>query len=714
MVTPLLIFAPGSVPLVYAGPGPNVLFISVDDLNDWVGCLGGHPQARTPNMDRLAASGTLFSNAYCPAASCNPSRSAILSGIPPHRSGLYINEQKMREVMPDAELMPKYFSRRGYHSAGSGKILHYFIDANSWDDYFPNKEKENPFPRTFYPEKRPVNLPYEKWMYVECDWAPLNRTLEQYGGDYLVADWIGRQLRRDHGKPFFLACGIYRPHLPWFVPQEYYDLFPLETVQLPPGIKEDDLADVPEEGRRLAADRYLPHIRKHGQWRKGVQGYLASIAFADDMVGRVLDALDNSGLDDGTIVVLWSDHGWHLGEKAHWRKFTGWRVCDRVPLIIRVPRGAPGLPAGTKPGSVCSRPVNLVDLFKTLNALCGLPSKAGIGGNSLVPLLADPEAPWPHASTTFFGHPKRHAVSTERFRYIHYINGAEELYDIAADPYEWTNLAGRAECRTELARMRSLVPCYRRPFVRGSAAPIGGGEPRKTAPPLKQAPVDFNHPPRAYAPRELRGWNVFVEKQLLDEQPELARKALERLAEKLGEAGAALPRAALPDLRKLRLFLMYGPRAKGGGRNNGLEYFRGDAPKYHDWLDPRMGSSIVVFDAANYVQISDLWAIKALVHELAHAQHLEHWPEDHPPVFDTWEQAMKAGLFKTVHPDDKNAHSPNYAAQNHLEYFAELSAMYFVGANYWPRDREGLKAYDPNGYRLVETLWGIGDTGGPQ
>lgn len=697
-----------AVPVRAAAPdSPNVLFISVDDLNDWVGCLGGHPQAKTPNLDRLAASGTLFSNAYCPAASCNPSRSAILSGVPPHRSGLYRNEQKMRKVLPDAELLPKYFSRHGYTSAGSGKILHYFIDAPSWDDYFPAKEKENPFPRTFYPKQRPVGLPYEKWMYVECDWAALDRTLDQYGGDYLVAEWIGKQLLRDRDKPFFLACGIYRPHLPWFVPKEYYDRFPLDTIQLPPGVKADDLADVPEEGRRLAADRYHPHIRKHGKWREGVQGYLASIAFADDMVGRVLDALDKSRHRDDTIVVLWSDHGWHLGEKRHWRKFTGWRVCDRVPLMIRVPKGVPGLAKGTKPGSVCSRPVNLVDLFKTLNALCGLPPKNGIGGNSLVPLLEDPQAAWVHPSVTCFGGPERYAVSTERWRYIHYINGGEEMYDIVADPYEWTNRVGDPQHQAQLAKMRSLAPPDRRPAVREPPPTQQSQAFRKTAPAIVQAPVDFNHPAREYVPRKLSGWSVLVEKQLLDESPDLAQAALDRLARKLGEAVVALPQTALSDLRKLRIFLMYGSRAKAGGRDNGLEYFRADAPKYHDWLDPRMGSSIVVFNAANYVQISEQWALKALVHELGHAQHLEHWPEDRADIFETWEHAMKAGLFQKVHPDDKKAHFPNYAAQNHLEYFAELTAMYFAGANYWPRNREGLKAYDADGYALVEKLWGI-------
>ncbi|HCN28086.1 MAG TPA: iduronate-2-sulfatase, partial [Verrucomicrobiales bacterium] len=197
---------------------PNVLFIALDDLNDWIGCLGGHPQTKTPNLDRLAASGVLFRNAYTAAASCNPSRTAIFSGRPPHRSGLYHNLQKMREVMPEAELLPRYFSKQGYWSAGSGKMLHYIIDPPSWDDYFPDKAKDNPFPHTFYPEKRPVNLLRGgDWQYVETDWAALEVTDEQFGGDWAVTKWIGEQLQRPHDKPFFLACGLYRPHEPWFV-----------------------------------------------------------------------------------------------------------------------------------------------------------------------------------------------------------------------------------------------------------------------------------------------------------------------------------------------------------------------------------------------------------------------------------------------------------------------------------------------------------------
>jgi arylsulfatase A-like enzyme len=438
---------------------PNVLFIAVDDLNDWTGCLGGHPQAKTPNIDRLADSGMLFTNAHCPAPACNPSRTAIMTGISPHISGLYENRQKMREVLPDAELMPKYFSRHGYWSAGSGKILHYFIDAASWDDYFPAKESENPFPRTLYPEQRPVNLPRGgPWQYVETDWGGLDVSDEEFGGDWLVSKWVGEQLCKKHGKPFFLACGIYRPHEPWFVPQQYFDRFPLADIQLPPGYREDDLDDLPPAGKKRGPNRYFAHIRKHGQWKKAIQGYLASIAFADTMIGRVIDALDDGPNRENTIVILWSDHGWHLGEKQHWQKFTAWRVCTRVPLIVRVPAGAPGLNAGTIAGSTCAKPVNLLSLFRTLTELTGLPPKSSNDGPSLVPLLGDPQADWPYVSLTHLSEPGSYGLSTEHWRLLHYANGDEELYDSDADRYEWTNLALQAKHEKKRNELRALAP----------------------------------------------------------------------------------------------------------------------------------------------------------------------------------------------------------------------------------------------------------------
>jgi arylsulfatase A-like enzyme len=450
----------------HAAQRPNVLFIAVDDLNDWIACLGGHPQTKTPNFDRLAKSGILFDNAHCAAPSCNPSRTAIMTGISPHVSGLYQNGQKMREVLPDAELMPKTFSRQGYWSGGSGKILHYFIDAHSWDTYFPEKSKENPFPRTLYPDVRPVNLPRGgPWQYVETDWGGLDATDEEFGGDWLVSKWIGEQVSRKHEQPFFLACGIYRPHEPWFVPQKYFDLFPLEDIQLPPGYKADDLDDVPESGKRIGPNRYFAHIRKHGKWKEAVQGYLASIAFADAMLGRVLDALERGPNASNTIVVLWSDHGWHLGEKQHWQKFTPWRAATRVPLMVRVPKGVPGLPDGTTAGGLCQRPVSLLDLFPTLLELCGLPPKADNDGRSIIPLLKNPKADWPHLAVTHINYPQTFSLSAEGWRYIHYTNGDEELYHVDNDPYEWTNLAQNPEQAPQLEKFRARAPKTFAPIV---------------------------------------------------------------------------------------------------------------------------------------------------------------------------------------------------------------------------------------------------------
>jgi arylsulfatase A-like enzyme len=469
---------------------PNILFIAMDDLNDWIGCMGGHSQTITPNLDRLAKSGLLFTNAHCPAPACNPSRTSIFTGRSPHRSGLYDNRQKMREVLPKAEIIPKTFSRQGYHSSGSGKMLHYFIDAKSWDEYFPKAKSENPFPRTLYPKKRPLTLPRGgPWQYVETDWGPLDATDEEYGGDYSVAKWISSQLMIKRKKPFFLACGLYRPHEPWFVPKKYFKPFPLESIRLPKGYKENDLADLPPQGKRRGPNRYFAHIRKHGQWKKAIQGYLASIHFADAMLGKVLDALEKSPHADNTIVVLWSDHGWHLGEKQHWQKFTAWRVCTRVPLMIRVPKGTPGLPQGTQPG-VCSKPVNLLSLFPTLLKLCGLPGESHHDGPSLLPLLQNPKADWPHVSVTHLGDPGSFGLSAERWRYIRYANGDEELYDIKTDPHEWTNLAAKAEHSLQLKSLRKLSP---KNFVEKKRVRVGS-LPKLIWKPRSKGPVPASKP----------------------------------------------------------------------------------------------------------------------------------------------------------------------------------------------------------------------------
>lgn len=457
----VLCAAVNSTPFATADDRPNVLFIAVDDLNDWIGCLGGHPQSITPNFDRLAASSVLFTNAHCAAPACNPSRTAVFTGRSPHVSGLYENGQKMREILPDAEILPATFTRHGYHSAGSGKMLHYFIDAQSWDEYFPAAKTENPFPRTLYPETRPLSLPRGgPWQYVETDWGPLDATDEEFGGDYLVTEWIANQLKVERSKddkPFFLACGLYRPHEPWFVPKKYFDPFPLDSIQLPRGYRENDLDDLPPAGQRRGPNRYFAHIQKESQWKQGIQGYLASVHFADAMLGRVLDALEDSPYADNTIVALWSDHGWHLGEKQHWQKYTGWRVCTRVPLMIRVPKDATALEQGTLPAR-CDAPVSLVSLAPTLLDLCGLPPEKMHDGPSLTPLLARPDSDWPHAAITDLAKRGSYSVSAKDWRVIHYADGDEELYSTKDDPYEWNNLARESTSMKMRDELRAFAP----------------------------------------------------------------------------------------------------------------------------------------------------------------------------------------------------------------------------------------------------------------
>jgi len=439
---------------------PNVLFISVDDLNDWIGCMGGNPQSITPNFDRLAASGMLFTNAHCIAPACNPSRTALMTGLSPHKTGVYDNRQNMRDVLPDEKIIPEYFADNGYWSAGSGKILHYFTHAQAWDEYYPEKSTENPIPETLYPEVRPLTLKRGgPWQYIETDWGPLKATDKEFGGDYTVSEWVGNQLSKEHEKPFFLACGIYRPHEPWFVPQKYFDKFPLDSIKLPPAYKENDLDDLTEARVGTGQSRYFTHIQKEGQWKKGIQGYLASINFADTMLGRVLDSLENGPNKDNTIVVLWSDHGWHLGSKERWQKYTAWRQATRVPLMVKIPKGiSNNLPEGTTAGTVYDHPVSLISLFPTLTDLCDIAAKPGVHGNSLLPILKDPSKPLDDVAITYLATVGSVGISGKDWRYIRYADKSEELYNIKEDPYEWDNLSNDPKYAQKLADFRKHIP----------------------------------------------------------------------------------------------------------------------------------------------------------------------------------------------------------------------------------------------------------------
>lgn len=417
-----------------AADRPNVLFIAVDDLNDWISCLGGHPDCKTPNIDAIADRGVLFTRAYCSAPACNPSRASLMTGIRPSTSGVYLNSQPWRPAMPDAVTLSQHFMQHGYRVVGGGKIFHgRYRDGASWHEYF--KKTGDPLP-----PNRPVNGIAKT---AHFDWGPLD-VADDAMDDHRVVDWAISELQREHDKPLFLACGIFRPHLPWYVPQRFFDMHPVEKVTLPT-IRDDDLADVPPAGKKMARPTGdHKKVIESDNYEKAVQGYLASIAFADYQVGRLLDAFDKSPIKDNTIIVFWGDHGWHLGEKHHWRKLALWEEADRVPFMIV----APGMNKGT-----CERTVSLLDIYPTLADLCGLPVGDHLEGKSLRPLLADPAGSWDRPVVTTHGR-NNHAIRSERWRYIRYADGSEELYDHQTDPLEWKNLAEKgdlAEVKRQLA-----------------------------------------------------------------------------------------------------------------------------------------------------------------------------------------------------------------------------------------------------------------------
>ena len=434
---------------------PNVLFIGVDDLRDWVGHLSGHPNAKTPNIDRLAKRGVSFTRAYCSAPLCNPSRISLLTGVAPSKSGVYGNGEKLRQKLPDAVTLMQHFRASGYSVRGAGKIFHgtSAYDMDSWDIFFKSSGSKK------HRVKRDSSLPKSAWV----PWGALACSDDEML-DGINAKWIITELKKPQEKPFFLAYGLTKPHLTWSVPQKYFDLHPLEGIKLPP-TKKGDLDDLPAFGKKLAREVYDPsgerdfavkpngdhaNVIANNQWLKAVQAYLATISFADAQIGRVLDALDRSGHADNTIVVLWGDHGWHLGEKDHWRKHALWDVSTRTPLIFSAPRGV-------AKDKLCQRPVSLIDIYPTLIDLCGLPKRRGLDGQSLKSLLENPERKWDRPVVITYGL-NNHAVQTERWRYIRYRDGGQELYDHERDPNEWTNLASIPKYSPQKTKLAKWLP----------------------------------------------------------------------------------------------------------------------------------------------------------------------------------------------------------------------------------------------------------------
>ncbi|HEY7329213.1 MAG TPA: sulfatase [Gemmataceae bacterium] len=421
----------------------NVLFIAVDDLNHWVGHLGRNKQTKTPNIDRLARMGMTFTKAYCAAPVCNPSRAALMSGLRPGSTGVYDNGQDWKPVIPKEQTLTTQFLNAGYNVYGAGKIYH----ANAhrpgeWTDYFVGgREKSRP-----HPTAKDDGVGGIKF-------KPL--TDDSKLSDESIVDYGIKQLMASHDRPFFVAVGLHKPHMPWNVPKKYYDLFPLETIELPPTRKED-LDDVPPGGVRMAKPNGdHAAILKSGRWKEAVQAYLAAIAYCDAQIGRLLDAYDNSPHKATTLIVFWGDHGWHLGEKEHWRKFALWEEATRMPYIWVVP-------GVTTPGSACDSTVDLMSMYPTLCELCGLATPKHVEGVTIAPLLRDSKAAWSQPAVTTF-HKNNHAIRTDRWRYIRYADGGEELYDHDTDPYEWTNVAGDPRQAGAKDALRRFLPAVNKP-----------------------------------------------------------------------------------------------------------------------------------------------------------------------------------------------------------------------------------------------------------
>jgi arylsulfatase A-like enzyme len=431
---------------------PNVLFIAIDDMNDWTTLFDQNNPIKTPNLERLAARGCFFSKAYCAAPGCNPSRTALLTGLFPTSSGVYAGNP-WREALPDAVTIPQYFAKYGYATRGAGKIYHPYHPGTLLDggrkpdfqDFFQKLPERKSGPNyNGYTEGLVGN--------TSGDWGEHAEKMI----DVDTVEWVEDRMDEKWDRPLFLAAGLFRPHLPFYAPPAIFEQYPFDETRMPP-MPPDDLGDVPPLGVAMAHgefERYqkssVAPVSSPGSLKKMVQSYQASATFADSMVGRLLDKLDAGGRADNTIIVLWADHGYHLGDKENCVKFTLWEKANHVPFIIV----APGI---TTAGSRCDRPVSLVDIYPTLLELCGLPPKADNDGQSLVPLLKNPQQEWtrPARMTQMRGN---HAIRTGRWRYIHYKDGSEELYDHDNDPWEITNLASDVSYAPVIAAHKKWLP----------------------------------------------------------------------------------------------------------------------------------------------------------------------------------------------------------------------------------------------------------------
>ncbi len=419
---------------------PNVLFIAVDDLNNWLGCMNGHPNTKTPNFDKLAAQGVLFTNAHCQAPLCGPSRASLMTGLRPSTTGIYgmISDNQIKsdnEVTRDILFLPEYFKSHGYHTMGIGKLFHSHAPDGLFDESGGRVKGFGPLPEERFVWDGYGTSDRENYGRTSTDWGAFPEA-DSLMPDHQSIDWTIDRLNRDYEKPFFLAVGFLRPHVPLYVPQKWFDLHPVEDLEMTP-YKSDDLDDVPPVALLINDLPMMPTtdwVIENNEWANVIQAYLACVSFVDYELGRLLDALQESKYAENTVIVLWSDHGYRLGEKGTFAKHALWEPATNAPLMF----AAPNLPKG----KVIDTPAEMLSIYPTLLDLCGLPSYPRNEGINLLPQMRGEESNInERVAITTFGM-NNHGLRTSDYRYIRYEDGGEELYDHNSDPNEWDNIAG--------------------------------------------------------------------------------------------------------------------------------------------------------------------------------------------------------------------------------------------------------------------------------
>lgn len=419
---------------------PNVLFIAVDDLNDFPSYTKRNPDAITPNMDRLAARGVAFTKAYCQWPTCGPSRNSVMSGLFPTTIGgpekIHDEELVERAQAHGTKLIHSYFAEHGYKTYAVGKLCHTHVPEGSVDESGGRGSFSAGLGRMG------KNFSSKK---TSTDWCVVDKPDQEFP-DYQAADFAIGQLKKKQDKPFMLMVGFLSPHVPWYAPEKWFDLYDPAKLSLPP-FKADDLDDVSAMSIKVNIAKEMPRTEwaiENGQWRNIVHAYLASVSFMDHQLGRVLAALEASPYNDNTVIVLWSDHGYLLGEKNTFQKHSLWDRAGRAPLIF----AGPGIDADQR----SERAVSLLDIYPTLLELCDLPANLTNEGHSLVPLIQDPDRAWPYPAITAWQEGS-FALQTDRYRYSRYQDGSEELYDHQNDPNEWFNQAGNPEMKSVKAEL---------------------------------------------------------------------------------------------------------------------------------------------------------------------------------------------------------------------------------------------------------------------